>query len=62
MNLTERVRRLSYSDLVLTKLATFVFGISVGSYLANYFRGYEPLLIVLAVLAAIMPMHTTLKK
>jgi hypothetical protein len=55
MNLDDRVKRLSWKDVALVKMAAVLFGISVGSYFTSYFAGYELWLFFIAILLALKP-------
>jgi len=57
-----RVRKLNLCDIQLIKLSAFCFGLVIGAYLAVWLVPYWWLLILVAVLAAIKPIHKALGK
>ena len=55
MSLDDRIKRLSWKDVALIKMAVLLIGISVGSNFTTYFAGYELWLFIIGILLAIKP-------
>jgi len=62
MNVNKMVKRLGWKDMQLVKASAFLFGLPIGAYFSQHILPYWGVFVVLAIVAAIKPVKTALKK